>query len=72
MKNGCAQDKIKNKPKSVIQKHYTYNYIKYKYLQKIDEQRKQLKIPRKDSIENYKSFNKAYTNENNGLTVVDT
>ena len=68
----CAQDKINNKLKSVIQKHYAYNYIRYKYLQKVYEQRKKLNIPRKDSIENYKSFNKSYTNENNGLTVVDT
>ena len=38
----------------------------------MDEQRNKLKILRKDGIGNHKSFNKAYMNENNGLTVVDT
>ena len=55
-----------------MHKKDAYNDITYNYLYKIDEQRKKLKILRKGSIEHYKVFNKAYMNENNGLTIIKT
>ena len=55
-----------------MQKKDAYDEITYKYIQKIEYQRKKLKILHKYSIENYKSFKRAYKNKNNGLTVIDT
>ena len=49
-----------------------YNDAINKYLQKMDDHRRRLLILREESIENYKAFKKSYTNENNGLTIIDT
>ena len=49
-----------------------YNYITYKFMQKIEYQRNKLKIPRIYGIENYKEIQKVYKNENNGHTIIDT
>ena len=38
----------------------------------MDEQINKLRILRKEGIENYKELQKAYTNGNNGLTLVET
>ena len=38
----------------------------------MDEQRMKLNILRKYGIENDKAFKEAYTNENNGLTMIET
>ena len=70
-KNWCAQEKIINKQKSVVQKKDAYYDAINKYLQKIDEQRRKLLILHEEAIENYKAFKKSHTNENNGLTVID-
>ena len=61
-----------NDKNSVIQKKDAYNDVTYKYLQKIDNQRKKLIILRKDYTENYKTLKEECTNENNGLTMIDT
>ena len=55
-----------------MQKKYVYNDITYKYLQKVEYQRNKLKILRKGGIKNYKAFKNSYTNENNGIIVIDT
>ena len=57
----CAQDKIRNKQKSFVQKKYEYNDVIKKYLQKIDDQRRKLLIVREEGIEKYKAYNNSYT-----------
>ena len=38
----------------------------------MDDQRNKLFILCEEDIENHKEFKKSYTNENNGLTIIDT
>ena len=59
-----------NDKNSVIQKKDAYNDVTYKYLQKIDNQRKKLIILCKDYTENYKTLKGECTNENNDLTMI--
>ena len=68
----CAQDKNKNKQKPYVHKKDVFDDIINKYLQKIYDQRRKLLILREEGIENYKAFKKAYMNENDELTVIDT
>ena len=68
----CAQEKIKNKQKIVVQRKDSYYDAINKYLQEFDDQRSNLLIIREEAIENYKAFKKLYTNENSGLTVIGT
>ena len=58
----CAQEKNTNNKNPVTQKKYAHDDIPNKYLQKINDQKRKLKIIRKDGIENYKAFKKSYMN----------
>ena len=68
----CAQEKINRKKNSVVNKQDAYNDVINKDLQKIDEQRRKLLILCEEGIENNKAFKRSFTNENNGLSVINT
>ena len=44
-----------------MQKHYTYNDVINKYLQKNCDQRRKLLILRAEGMKNYNAFKKSYT-----------
>ena len=72
IKIGVLKKKSSISKNQLWQKKDAYYDAINKYLQKIDEQRRKLLILHEEAIENYKAFKRSHTNENNGLTVIDT
>ena len=55
-----------------MQKKDAHDYVINKYLRKTNYHRRKLLSLREEAIEDYKAFKKLYTNENNGLNVIET